>query len=105
MKLAIHLCMATLLAIDVCAAEVKLQVTETDRIARSPAVVTTGVPFSRGAVKDVNRLSISSRGKPIPAQFTKIAPWDDGSVRWALMDVQLDVPAGGKADLVVSDSG
>lgn len=86
------------------AVEVNLKVMETGGIARSPAVITTGVPFGRGQVKEVGRLAVTSGGKPLPAQFLKIASWDDGSVRWALMDVQLDMPAGGKADLVVSDS-
>lgn len=87
------------------ATEVKLHVRETDGIARSPAAITTGVPFARCAVTDVSRLSASAGGKPVPAQFIEIAPWDDGSVRWALMDVQLDMPAGGKTDLLVSDFG
>jgi len=87
------------------ALEVRLKVQETDKVARTPAVVTTGVPFARGAVKDVSRLSVSVGGKPVPAQFIKTAPWDDGSVRWALMDVQVDVPAGGKTVLVLRDDG
>jgi hypothetical protein len=87
------------------ALEVKLQVAETEKVARTPATVTSGVPFARGAVKDPARLAVSSGGKPLPAQFLKLVSWDDGSVRWALMDVQVDVPAGGKVELIVSDSG
>ncbi|MCG3178585.1 MAG: hypothetical protein BIFFINMI_00913 [Phycisphaerae bacterium] len=87
------------------AVEVKLQAAETADVARSPAVITAGVPFARGAVRDVAGLVVSVAGKPIPAQFSRLAPWPDGSVRWALMDVQADVPAGGKVDLTVSDGG
>ncbi len=87
------------------AVEVKLHVSETDQVARTPALVTTGVPFARGAVPDVGKLSVSIGGKAVPAQFLKLCPWDDGSVRWALLDVQTDVPAGGSVDLVVSDTG
>ncbi|HOX04824.1 MAG TPA: hypothetical protein PK280_00365 [Planctomycetota bacterium] len=87
------------------ALETKLTVTETDKVARTPAVVTTGVPFARGELKDVAKLAVKAGGKALPAQFLKTVAWDDGSVRWALVDVQVDVPAGGKAELVLSDAG
>jgi len=87
------------------AVEVTLQVTETSQTARMPGIITMGVPFARGAVRDVSRLTVSLGGKPVPAQFTQTAPWDDGSVRWALMDTQAAVPAGGTVELTVSDRG
>ncbi len=87
------------------ALEVRLQVAETDKVARTPATVTTGVPFAKGELKDVAALALTAGGKPVPAQFIKTVPWDDGSVRWALLDTQVDVPAGGKTELVLSDSG
>ncbi len=87
------------------AVEVKLTVTESAGVARSSGAVTSGVPFARGAVRDLGKLSVSANGRPIPAQFIKLAPWDDGSVRWALMDCQVSVPAGGKSELVVRDDG
>lgn len=96
---------ALLLTTAAAAVEVKLQVRETEGSGRAPAVITSGVPFSRGALKDVSKLSVSTGGKKIPAQFAKLVPWDDGSVRWALMDVQADVPAGGAVELTVSDIG
>jgi hypothetical protein len=68
-------------------------------------VITTGVPFGRGALRDVGRLAVSMGGRAVPAQFIKTVPWEDGSVRWALMDVQADVPVGESVELVVSDSG
>ena len=51
------------------ALEVKLQAVETEKVARSPAAITSGVPFARGEVKDVARFSVSAGGKPLPAQF------------------------------------
>jgi PcRGLX-like protein central beta sandwich domain/PcRGLX-like N-terminal RIFT barrel domain len=87
------------------AVEVKLTAVETAKVERKPALVTSGVPFARGAVKDVKKLSVSLGGKLIPAQFLKTAKWSDGSVRWALMDCQVPVAAGGKAQLVVRDDG
>jgi len=87
------------------ALEVKLLVTETDKVARAAAAITTGVPFGKGQVRDMTRLAVRVAGKPVPAQFLKLVSWDDGSIRWALMDVQADVAAGGTAELMVSDSG
>ncbi len=87
------------------ALEVKLQVADAAGAARKPAVVTSGVPFAKGEVKDVSRLALSAGGKPVPAQFAKTVAWGDGSIRWVLMDTQVEVPAGGQTELVLSDSG
>jgi len=99
------LCLAALLAGPAAAVEVKLTVKDDAKAARKAGVVTSGVPFARGALKDVKRLSVSAGGKVVPAQFRKLAVWDDGSVRWALVDCQADVPAGGKTALVLRDDG
>jgi len=92
-------CRATL------ALELNLEVASDRAVARRPAIITSGIPFAKGALKDVADLSVSVGGRAIPAQFTKTVSWDDGSVRWALMDTQLALPASGSAKLVVSDSG
>jgi len=61
------------------------------------------VPFARGAVKDLARLSVAVDGKKTAAQFGMLAPWDDGSVRWALVTFAADVPAGGAAEILIRD--
>ena len=61
-----------------------------------------GIPFKKGQVKDVGELTLCDKdGKPVPAQFSKLAPYDDGSVQWALADFLVDLPAGGKAQFTV----
>jgi PcRGLX-like N-terminal RIFT barrel domain len=87
------------------ALEVKLTVSDASGTARKAGTVTSGVPFARGAVKDVKKLSVSVDGKAVPAQFEALARWDDGSVRWALLDCQADVAAGGKTELIIRDDG
>jgi len=87
------------------AVEVRLTVKDDAKVPRTPGTVTSGVPFARGVLKDVRRLSASVGGRVVPAQFKKLAPWDDGSVRWALMDCQVNVAAGGAAELVLRDDG
>jgi hypothetical protein len=37
----------------------------------------------------------------VPAQFSKLAGYEDGSVQWALVDLLADVPAGGKLELII----
>ena len=97
-------CAAVLLACrGARAVEVALVVADDADTARRAGIVSGGVPFARGACRDVRRLSVWAGGRAVPAQFTMLAPWDDGSVRWALMDCQVDVPAGGKAQLLVRD--
>lgn len=99
------LAMVLALAPSAAAVEVELTVRESAGVERSPALVTAGIPFARGTVTDVGRLAVTRDGKPVPAQFLKTVPWDDGSVRWALMDVQVPVTANGQIKLVLSDSG
>ena len=87
------------------AVNVDLQVDPAGKVPRKSALVTSGIPFEKGALKDVSKLSASVDGKPVPAQFAKTVRWDDGSVRWALLDTQIAMPPAGAAKLVVSDSG
>ena len=95
----------TALTVPTLAVEVKLTVADTAGVGRVAEPVTIGIPFAKGAVKDASTLFAMADGKRIPVQFIKTVPWPDGSVRWALMDTQVDVPAGGKVGLVVSDRG
>ncbi len=97
--------MALCLAMPAAALEAELTVQEPSGVERKAGVVTCGVPFARGAVKDQKDLSVQVGGKAVPAQFATLAKWSDGSVRWALMDCQVDVAAGGKAKLAVRDGG
>ncbi len=87
------------------AAEIKLTVTEDAAVKRAGATLTSGVPFAKGAVTDLARLSVAAGEKVIPAQFARLATWPDGSVRWALLDCRLDLAAGARAELVLRDDG
>ena len=96
----------TLLGASAAAAlEVELTVANGEPVARKPGTVTSGIPFPKGTLKDVATLSASLGGQTVPAQFTPIARWDDGSVRWALLDCQVEVPPLGKAQLIIRDDG
>lgn len=50
--------------------------------------VTCGVPLPYGAARDTTRIALlDADGSPVPAQFTLMNKWLDGSVRWALVDM------------------
>ena len=53
--------------------------------------VSVGVPFPRGALGSADQVRLLGKGRAeIPAQVQTLARWEDGSVRWALLDFQAD---------------
>lgn len=86
------------------AAEVSVPVTvaEPAGLARTGEPASGGVPFKKGQVQSVDSLALfDNTGKPVPAQFSRLAPYEDGSVQWALVDVLVDLPAKGTAEFTV----
>jgi hypothetical protein len=58
--------------------------------------VTWGFPFPRGALWDLRNLQVrTADGRPLETQKRVQASWEDGSVRWALLDMQVDMPVEG----------
>jgi len=82
---------------------VKVTVSERAGVARQAEPITNGVPFPEGAVKDAGALAlVGPDGTPVPAAFTAINLWPkDRSVRWALLDTQVNVPAKGAKEFAV----
>jgi hypothetical protein len=79
-----------------------LGVAEPAGIERIAEPASGGVPFKPGQVKDVAELALFTKDwRQVPAQFSKLAGYEDGSVQWALADFMTDLPANGKADFVV----
>jgi hypothetical protein len=76
------------------------------RGARRGEPITIGVPFARGACVDPTRLGvIDARQRPLPIQVRVLDCWSDGSIRWALLDAQVDSHGGADGlQLVVADS-
>jgi len=60
--------------------------------------VTGGVPLAEGAAPDgVHFALFDGNGKPVPCQSSILARWNNGSVRWVLLDFQAEPPANGTA--------
>ncbi len=59
--------------------------------APGPWPVSVGVPFPRGALGSDTEIRLLGKGRAeIPSQARTLARWEDGSVRWALLDFQAD---------------
>lgn len=81
-------------------AEVALTVTDRAGVARVAAPVRGGVPFARGELPECTTARlVDADGADLPCAVRPIARWWDGSVKWLLVDTQVDLPAGGTAPL------
>lgn len=81
--------------------DVPLTVRNRETAARTVQPVTSGIPFAQGALSSSSKVRLLKGGAEIPAQFLRTAVWPDGSVRWLLVDFQVDLPASGTAALAL----
>lgn len=104
MRLQFPIFMLALSLLDTAGADsTKIHVEEPSGVARRGWPVTSGVPFARGSLKDARAVALfSSDGKEVPLQTEVLARWPDGSVRWLLLDFQVDLAAGERKELLLS---
>lgn len=71
---------------------IKLSVREPSGVPRKGYPLTCGVPFPEGQLWDINELRLDAKsGEEIPLQVARTASWPGGSVKWALLDFQVDL--------------
>jgi hypothetical protein len=66
--------------------------------------VTFGAPFPRGLVAEGSEFhltALDTSGPALPVQSRTLSRWPDGSVRWALVDAQVDLAAGNPGRFVL----
>jgi len=83
-----------LLATAAYAAELKLTVEEPTGVLRTGWPVTSGIPIDQGAMTDedaANAVLFADADEEVPLQTEVLARWPDGSVRWLLLDFQVDL--------------
>jgi hypothetical protein len=70
---------------------------------REREAVSFGVPFARGVVRSPARLRCwrEDDRRALPVQARALSRWPDGSLRWALIDTQLELQAREEVPLVV----
>jgi hypothetical protein len=85
---------------------VPLHLEEAGGVSRHAWPVSAGVPFPRGALRESARLALTDAdGTSVPLQTATLARWPDGSVKWALLDLQADLDAGATARWRLSNTG
>lgn len=81
---------------------IPVTITEEAGVDRESAVLRFGFPLPQGGLFDARRLQlIAPDGEALPAQFTPISRWADGSLKWVLIDAHVSVAARSKANLTV----
>ena len=76
-----------------------LSVRNSTDVARRSAPVRSGVPFPQGVLGFSRTMRLlDSPGSEIALQTRTLGRWPDGTVKWALMDFQADIPASSEAE-------
>lgn len=76
------------------AGETRLTVEEPAGVERQQWPVTSGIPLALGTLGDDQAAALFDEGgKEIPLQTEPLARWPDGSIRWLLLDFQIDLAA------------
>ena len=82
--------------------EVPLSIQDRSGQALAAAPLRGGVPLVRGLVREGEQARLlTPDGTELPCRVRAIARWYDGSVKWALVDAQLDLPANGRVALTL----
>ena len=64
----------------------RILIQELDGVERANEPVTLGVPFSPDSLLDIDQLAIANNGTSVPAQFSTMSHWPDGSIKWVKVD-------------------
>ena len=84
------------------AGEVRLTVEEPSGVSRQQWPVSSGIPLAQGALRDERAAALfDAAGKEMPLQSESLARWPDGSIRWLLLDFQIDLAAREKKTLTL----
>lgn len=81
-----------------------LTIEEPAGINQSNAPVRTGVPFPRGLLQADDTITLSQGQSNLPVQTKPLSLWDDGSVRWLLLDSQVSLDANQAQEISVKFS-
>jgi len=72
---------------------VNLTVTEPSGTAQPKTKISSGIPFPKGRLLASDKVELFLDGLPLPTQVKTLSEWDDGSIRWLLVDTALALTA------------
>lgn len=75
------------------AGTVPIIVEEPSGVRRKAWPVTSGVPLAEGALRDSSCVRLRSDEGDLPLQTEVLSRWPDGSIKWLLLDFQIDISA------------
>jgi hypothetical protein len=87
------------------AGKVELKVVEPSGKDRTRLPVTSGLPLPKGALYRADNTRLLAADIPLPLQARAEARWEDGSVKWLLLDTQVDLKANETRNLVLEYGG
>ncbi len=85
---------------------VPLEIRDNAGVVRNDWPVTSGIPLPYGVVHDPHALRLTNeKGSEIPCQFSVLSRYGarDRSIRWILLDFQVDLPANGKTTVYLKN--
>jgi len=81
-------------------ADVEIKVQNHSGVPLHSIPVRGGVPFARGVLRDGSQARLlTGDGLELPCRVRPTAHWYDGSVKWLLVDTQMDLPKAGELRL------
>ncbi len=86
--------------------KVPLEIRDNSGYTRQQWPVTTGVPLPFGTIKKKTQLRlVNKQGNEIPCQFTALSRYSarDNSIKWVLLDFQVDVQANKKTTIYLTN--
>jgi hypothetical protein len=85
---------------------VSAHIVEPAGVPRRAWPVTSGVPFAPGELRTPSQIRVlDDQGQLLPSCASTTATWPDGSVRWALLDLQTDIPRQARIDVQLDTDG
>lgn len=87
-------CVSALVTSAVLAGEIALTVTEPSDVQRTGWPVTSGIPLAPGELRSDRQTALFDNNEvEVPLQTEILSRWPDGSIRWLLLDFQVDLAA------------
>ena len=76
---------------------------EPSGVPRTAWPLSVGLPFATGVLRDPAQIAIAdASGGALPSCATTLATWPDGSIKWALLDMQADIAPMARAQFCIS---